>query len=130
MLASLGIPGTSGFPAELLMIVSALTSHPSLAIAALAGTILGAAYMLSFTRQAFLGPATSAAVRQLQDLRPRELGVLCVLGMLVLSFGLWPDTVLENQRAAAEVWLNHLLEPPAMDGSGFDPEVPDPETRE
>jgi NADH-quinone oxidoreductase subunit M len=130
MLASLGIPGTNGFPAELLMIVSALTAHPSLAISALAGTVLSAAYMLSFTRQAFLGPTASAAVRQLQDLRPRELGILCVFGMLVLSFGLWPDTVLENQRAAAEAWLNHLLEPPAMDGTGFDPNVPDSETRE
>jgi NADH-quinone oxidoreductase subunit M len=130
MLASLGIPGTNGFPAELLMIVSALTSHPSLAISALAGTVLSAAYMLSFTRQAFLGPAASAAVRQLQDLRPRELGVLCVFAMLVLSFGLWPDTVLESQRAAAEAWLNHLLEPPAMDGADFDPNLPNPESRE
>jgi NADH-quinone oxidoreductase subunit M len=130
MLASLGIPGTNGFPAELLMIVSALTSHPSLAIAALAGTVLSAAYMLSFTRQAFLGPTASAAVRQLQDLRPRELGVLCVFGMLVLSFGLWPDTVLEHQRAAAEAWLNHLLEPPTMDGADFDPNLPNPENRE
>jgi NADH-quinone oxidoreductase subunit M len=130
MLASLGIPGTNGFPAELLLIVSALTSHPSLAIAALAGTVLSAAYMLSFTRQAFLGPTASAAVRQLQDLRPRELGVLCVFGALVVSVGLWPDTVMQNQRAAAEAWLGHLLEPPTLDGTDVDNAVPDSETGE
>ncbi|MGJ0484561.1 MAG: complex I subunit 4 family protein [Methylomicrobium sp.] len=130
MLAGLGIPGTNGFPAELLLIVSALTSHPSLAISALAGAILSAAYMLSFTRRAFMGPTASTAVRQLQDLRPRELGVLCVFGVLVISFGLWPDTVLEHQRAAAEVWLNHLLEPPTLDGTDFDQSAPNPENRE
>jgi NADH-quinone oxidoreductase subunit M len=127
MLASLGIPGTNGFPAELLLVVSALTSHPSLAISALAGTILSAGYMLALTRHAFMGPTASAAVRQLQDLRPRELGVLCVFGALVISFGLWPDTVLESQRAAAEAWLNHLLEPPTIDGSDFGQSIPNPE---
>lgn len=130
MLASLGIPGTNGFPAELLLIISALTSHASLAIAALAGTVLSAAYMLSFTRQTFFGPTASTAVRQLQDLRPRELGVLCVFGALVISFGLWPDTVLENQRTAAEAWLNHLLEPPTLDGADVDNTVPNSETGE
>ncbi|MBL1265405.1 complex I subunit 4 family protein [Methylomicrobium sp. RS1] len=130
MLAGLGIPGTNGFPAELLLVVSALTSHPSLAIAALAGAVLSAAYMLSFTRRAFMGPTASAAVRQLQELRPRELSILCVFGALVISFGLWPDVILEKQRAAAEAWLNHLLEPPAMDGTDFDSNLPNPETRE
>jgi len=130
MLASLGVPGTNGFPAELLLIVSALTSHPSLAIAALAGAALSAAYMTSFTRRAFMGPTASAAVRQLQDLRPRELGVLCLLGALVISFGLWPNTVLENQRAAAEAWLNHLLEPPMQDGNDFDESVSKPDAGE
>lgn len=130
MLAGLGVPGTNGFPAELLLIVSALISHPSLAISALAGAVLSAAYMLAFTRRAFMGPTASTAVRQLQDLRPRELGVLCLFGALVIAFGLWPNMVLENQRAAAEAWLNHLLAPPMLDGTDFDKSVPSLETGE
>ncbi|MGR8951345.1 MAG: complex I subunit 4 family protein, partial [Gammaproteobacteria bacterium] len=76
MLASLGIPGTNGFPAELMLIISALTSHPSLAISALAAAVLGAAYLFSFTRRAFFGPVKGAAVDRLHDLRPREFGIL------------------------------------------------------
>lgn len=120
MLASLGLPGTNGFPAELLLIVSALGAHPSLSIAALAGTVLSAAYMLTFTRRAFMAPSANAAIARLQDLRPRELGVLCLLGALVLSFGLCPDVVLSRQQAAAEAWLNHLLDPPQQDGGDFE----------
>ena len=130
MLASLGLPGTNGFPAELLIVISALTSHPSLAIAVLAGTVLSAAYMLSFTRRAFMGPAASGAVKQLQDLRPRELGVLCVFGALVIAFGMWPHMILDNQKAAAEAWLNHLLDPPIPGGSGVEEGASPKETGE
>ena len=82
----MGVPGTSGFPAELLLIIGALTAHPSLGITALAGAVLCAAYMLSFTRRAFFGPITQAAVTQTQDLRPRELALLCASALLILVF--------------------------------------------
>ena len=64
-MASIGVPGTSGFPAELLLIVGALTAHPGLGIAALLGAILGAAYMLSFIRRAFLGPVVHARCKSI-----------------------------------------------------------------
>ncbi|MGR9107359.1 MAG: complex I subunit 4 family protein, partial [Gammaproteobacteria bacterium] len=123
MLAGLGIPGTNGFWAEFLMIVSTLTSHPALVVAALCGTVLSVAYMMSFTRRAFFGPAATR-VRQLQDLRPRENSVLCAFAVLVLVFGLWPDWVMEKQRSAAEAWLSHLLEPPLPDDDEFENLIP------
>lgn len=107
-LASIGIPGTSGFPAEFLMIVGALTSYTALGIAALAGAIFGAAYMLSFTRRAFLGPITNANVSQAQDLRPRELVLLCLPALLVLFFGFFPDSILSINQLATEAWLSRL----------------------
>ncbi len=113
-LASIGLPGTSGFPAELLLIVSTMLAHPSISIAALIGAILSAAYMLSFTRRAFFGPVTQASVRQLQDLRPRELLLLCVSALLILLFGLFPNTALVTNRTTAEAWLNRLLDQPMM----------------
>jgi NADH-quinone oxidoreductase subunit M len=49
--------------------------------------LLSAAYMLSFTRRAFFGPVTQVGVRQVQDLRPCELTLLCVSALLILGFG-------------------------------------------
>jgi NADH-quinone oxidoreductase subunit M len=115
MLASIGLPGTSGFPAELLLIVSTILAHPSISIAALLGAILSAAYMLSFTRRAFLGPITRDGVRLAQDLRPRELSLLCMSAILILGFGFFPDSVLKINRATAEAWLNQLMDQPILE---------------
>ncbi|MDD1616755.1 MAG: NADH-quinone oxidoreductase subunit M [Methylococcaceae bacterium NSP1-2] len=109
MLASMGVPLTSGFPAELLIIIGALTAHPTLGITALAGAVLCAAYMLSFTRRAFFGAITQASVEQVQDLRPRELALLCVPALLVLLLGFMPNKVLKINQKTAEVWLNRLM---------------------
>jgi NADH-quinone oxidoreductase subunit M len=108
-LASIGVPGTSGFPAELMLIIGALKAHPSLGIAALIGAVLGAAYMLSFIRRAFFGPITQSVVNQAQDLYPRELALLCLPALLVLIFGFFPDSVLQINQVASEVWLSRIL---------------------
>jgi NADH-quinone oxidoreductase subunit M len=115
MLASMGVPLTSGFPAELLIIIGALTAHPTLGIAALAGGVLCVAYMLSFTRRAFFGAVTQTSVERAQDLRPRELALLCVPALLVLLLGFMPNKVLKINQKAAEVWLNRLMEQPVVD---------------
>lgn len=112
MLASIAVPGTSGFPAELLLIISALAAHPSLGIAALAAAVLSAAYMLDFTRKAFFGPIIHQTVSQLQDLRRRELLLLCVPAILVLTFGFFPNLILHTHEKAAEAWLARILEQP------------------
>jgi len=113
-LASIGLPGTSGFPAELLLIVSTMLAHPSISIATLIGAVLSAAYMLSFTRRAFFGPVTQNSVKQVQDLRPRELTLLCVSALLILGFGFFPNSVLEVNRATAEAWLSRLMDQPVL----------------
>lgn len=113
-LASIGVPGTSGFPAELLLIISALVAHPSLGIAALAAAVLSAAYMLDYTRRAFFGPIIHQTVRQLQDLRRRELLLLCVPALLVLVFGLFPNIILHIHEKAADAWLSGILEQPVI----------------
>lgn len=114
VLASIGLPGTSGFPAELLLIFGALTAHHSLGFTALAGAILSAAYMLSFTRKAFFGPITQNAINKIQDLRPRELAILCIPALLILVLGFSPNTLLETNQVAAEAWISSLLEQPIM----------------
>ena len=111
VLASIGIPGTSGFPAEFLMIVGALSANTGLGIAALAGAILGAAYMLSYTRRAFLGPIKHNDVSQARDLKKRELRLLSVPAFLVLVFGFFPDMILSVNEAASQAWLLRLDSP-------------------
>ncbi|WP_411728212.1 complex I subunit 4 family protein [Methyloglobulus sp.] len=116
-LASIGVPGTSGFPAELLLIISALAAHPSLGIAALAAAVLGAAYMLDYTRRAFFGPIIHQTVWQLQDLRRRELLLLCAPALLVLVFGLFPNIILQVHEKTAEAWLSRILEQPVIESN-------------
>lgn len=113
-LASIGLPGTSGFPAELLLIVSTMLAHPSISIAALIGVVLSAAYMLIFTRRAFFGPVTQVGVGQVQDLRPRELALLCVSALLILGVGFFPNGVLKMNKATAEAWLSRLMDQPVV----------------
>lgn len=115
-LASMGMPGTNGFPAELLLVLGALLAHPSLGVTALAGAVLSAAYMLSFTRGAFLGKVRQADVGQMQDLLARELALLCVPALLVLGFGFFPNSVLKINQKTAEAWLSRLLDQPVLEG--------------
>jgi NADH-quinone oxidoreductase subunit M len=111
-LASIAVPGTSGFPAELLLIISALDAHPSLGIAALVAAVLSAAYMLDYMRKAFFGPILHQAVRQCQDLRRRELLLLCMPALLVITFGFFPNLILHTHEKAADKWLSRILEQP------------------
>jgi NADH-quinone oxidoreductase subunit M len=112
--ASIGLPGTSGFPAEFLLILSALSAHPSLGVAALVAAILSAGYMLDFTRKAFWGPLNQKTAGTIQDLRPRELLILAVPAVLVLIFGFIPNIILDSNAKASEVWLAGILEQPLI----------------
>ena len=107
-LAGLGLPATSGFPAEHLILLSALKVHTGAGLAALGGLILGAAYFLGAYRRAFLGPVRRRVVAQALDLRPREVAIVSALALLALAAGLYPAMVLDVTRAAGEAWLSRL----------------------
>jgi len=113
--ASIGVPGTNGFPAELLLIIGALIAHASLGIIALASAVLAAAYMLSFTRRAFWGPIRHKPINQIQDLLPRELALLCLPAILILLVGFFPNSLLKTNQKTAELWLTRLLDQPTLE---------------
>jgi NADH-quinone oxidoreductase subunit M len=104
-LASLGVPGTNGFPAEFLLLFSAFDTHTGAGLAGLAGLVLGAAYFLGAYRQAFLGTVHNPVVAEALDLRARELLVVVVLSGVMLFIGLRPSTVLDLTRTAGEAWV-------------------------
>ena len=107
-LASMGIPGTNGFIAEHLILISALQSHTGAGLAALAGMILSASYFLVIYKRAFLGPCINPVVTSAIDLRPRELAITLLLAGLILFTGLYPGGILEITKAASETWLLRL----------------------
>lgn len=107
-LAGMGVPGTSGFPAELLLLLSVLQSHTGAGMAALFGMVVGAGYFLALYRQAFLGPARNPAVLHGSDLLPRERWLMVLVVVLVVVVGIAPAWVIELITPAAQEWVAHL----------------------
>ncbi|MCP4263766.1 MAG: NADH-quinone oxidoreductase subunit M [Planctomycetes bacterium] len=103
-LASMGIPGTSGFPAEFLLLFSVIKSHIGAGLAALAAVILGAAYFVSMYRKSFMGPSTNPVVAEGVDLRKREFIVMLLFAVLIIIGGLYPTAVLDISRTTSQYW--------------------------
>lgn len=108
-LAGLGIPGTSGFPAEFLMLLSILQTHTGAALAALATLVIGAAYVMVSYQRAFFGPMRNDVITNAIDLKIRELLVIVVFTGLILAAGLYPSAILDLTAASTEAWVQHLL---------------------
>ncbi len=108
-IASLGMPLTSGFPGELLLLLGVLQTHIGAGLAALGGVVLGAAYFFGFYRQAFLGPLGSSLSTPIPALLPRELVVLFGFVFLILLGGWYPSLVLDFIHLPAQNWLGHFV---------------------
>lgn len=109
-LAGLGIPGTSGFPAEFLIFMGTLETHLGAGLAALAAMILGAGYFLNLFRKCFFGPVRGDTGGSVVDLGGRELVVVLVSSALILFLGFFPGLVLDQTAASANAWVD-LMRP-------------------
>jgi NADH-quinone oxidoreductase subunit M len=90
-MASVGLPGTSGFVGEFLAIVGAWQVSKLLALLAASGMVLGAAYMLFLYRRVIFGALTKENLKGLADLSPREVAVFAPLVVLTLWMGIFPS---------------------------------------
>jgi NADH-quinone oxidoreductase subunit M len=108
-LASMGLPGTIGFPGELLIFMASFEHHAGAGVAALAGVVIGAAAFLNLYRRTCFGPCSNPAVSLAQDLVPRERWLALALAVLVIGLGLWPGVLLDIIRPAAEAWMARLV---------------------
>ena len=108
MLASVGLPGTSGFVGEFLVLVGAFTVHSSVAAFAALGIILGAAYMLYLYRRVVFGALTKDSLKRITDLTPREIAVFTPLVLLVLWMGIYPSTFLDMMHVSVDNLVNRL----------------------
>ncbi len=100
IMASIGLPGLSGFPGEFTMLVGVFQESPVAAAFATLGIVLGAWYMLDLFRRAFAGPLERPENRSLPDLRRREALLLLPLVLLMFVIGVLPNLILRPTDAA------------------------------
>ena len=107
-LANSGLPGTSGFVGEFMVILSSFKA--SFWIAFLAGLtlILGAAYTLWMYKRVIYGAVANDAVAELNDVNGREIVILSSLALAVLLFGVWPTPLLEVLGPTVDNLLAHI----------------------
>jgi NADH-quinone oxidoreductase subunit M len=105
-LANSGLPGTSGFVGEFLVILAAFKANFWYAFLAATTLILGAAYTLWLVKRVLFGAVGNSHVAEMKDLNGREALVLGVLAASVLLLGLWPAPLTDMM----EVSVRHLLD--------------------
>jgi NADH-quinone oxidoreductase subunit M len=91
-MASIGLPGTSGFVGEFLVLVGAFKVNFWLALLGSLGMILGAAYMLYLYRRVIFGVLVRPDLRDILDLSPREVAIFAPLVFLTLWMGIYPSS--------------------------------------
>jgi NADH-quinone oxidoreductase subunit M len=105
-MSNAGLPGTSGFVGEFLVIIASFKANFWYAFLAATTLILGAAYTLWLVKRVIFGPVGNDHVAALEDLNAREFLVLAVLAVGVLLLGVWPAPLLEVMQPSVQ----HLVE--------------------
>jgi NADH-quinone oxidoreductase subunit M len=105
MLASVGLPGTSGFVGEILVLIGVFQVDNLVAALAATGMILGAAYMLWLYRRVIFGALVKDNLRTIRDLRPHEVVAFAPLVILVLLMGIYPALFLDPMAASVDQLL-------------------------
>ena len=95
-LAALGLPGTSGFLGEFLVLTGAFQKSYLAALLATFGLVLGAAYMLWLTKRVIFGAANNSEVKNLNDVNKSEIIMLATLAFFILFFGFYPLPLMET----------------------------------
>ena len=108
-MANAGLPGTSGFVGEFMVILASFKANFWFAFAGATTLILGAAYTLWMVKRVVYGPVANDKVAALKDINAREFLVLGVLAVMVLLFGVWPAPLLDVMHATVEHLLEHVV---------------------
>jgi len=108
-LANSGLPGTSGFVGEFLVILASFKANVWYAFLAGTTLILGAAYTLWLVKRVIFGEIANDKVAALSDVNGREFLVLGVLAVAVLLVGMWPAPLLDVMRASTQHLAEQLL---------------------
>lgn len=102
MMASVGLPGTSGFVGEFLILVGAFKANTWVAAFATTGVVLGAAYMLYLYRRVVFGALTKENLKTIVDVDAREVAIFAPLLLIVFVMGIYPSLFLDVMHVTVE----------------------------
>ena len=106
-MASIGLPGTSGFVGEFLVLVGAFQVNFWVALLGSFGMVLGAAYMLYLYRRVIFGQLARPDLKAILDLSPRELAIFAPLAVLTLWLGIYPTSFTGFFAASVAAMVDH-----------------------
>jgi NADH-quinone oxidoreductase subunit M len=109
-MANSGLPGTSGFVGEFMVILGAIQENFWYAFLASFTLIFGAAYTLWMVKRVFYGEVANHNVAALKDLNKREFLILAILALLVLALGLYPQALTQMTNASVAELLSQLAQ--------------------
>ena len=107
-MANAGLPGTSGFVGEWMVILAAVKGNFWLGMLAATTLILAASYTLWMVKRVFFGPVRNDHVAALKDIGSREFAILALLAAAVLWFGLYPKFFTDPMQASVTQLLQHV----------------------
>jgi len=110
LMANSGLPGTSGFVGEFMVILSSFQANFWFAFLAGLTLILGAAYNLWLVKRVIFGKIANHRVENLQDINGREAFILGTLAVAVLFFGLWPQPLVDMLQVSVDHLLQHIVQ--------------------
>jgi len=108
-LANVGLPGTSGFVGEFMVILGSFKANVWFGLLAATSLVLGSAYTLWMVKRVVFGTVANDNVAALTDLNGREALVLGTLIALVLIVGLWPAPLIDIMQASVQHLLEHVV---------------------
>ena len=106
-LAALGLPGTTGFLGEFLILTGAFQKNYFFAIMATIGVVLGAAYMLWLTKRVIFGQVINEDIKSLKDTNRLEIFMLTSLAFFVIFFGFYPMPLIETLSVSVDNLINN-----------------------
>jgi NADH-quinone oxidoreductase subunit M len=106
-MGAIALPGTSGFPGEILVLIGAFRVSFWLALLGSLGMILGVIYMLYLYRRVIFGRLVRADLQGIMDLSPREVAVLAPLVLLTLWMGVYPSSFTDFFRPTVGALVEH-----------------------
>ncbi len=101
-LAALGLPGTTGFLGEFLVLTGSFQKNYLIAMLATFGVVLGAAYMLWLTKRVIFGDVKNQDVKSLKDTNKLEILMLASLAFLIIFFGFYPEPLIETLNVSVD----------------------------
>ncbi len=110
-MANAGLPGTSGFVGEFMVILAAMQAGFWYAAIAATALVLGAAYTLWMIKRVVYGEVANGEVAELQDVDRREWAILGTLAVAVLALGVWPGPLIEVMEPSLRNLAEQVLTP-------------------